>query len=150
MTTIPRGITKVQSTGNYRVRLKRGDRWFLAGYHEKLEDAVKALRTLEASLPAPVRRTPKHASWTAEQARQRAEVPGADMTGIYPSASGWTCKLTREQVTFYLGHYGTLKEAIQERDLKMADIAAGVAGPGYKTVKRRAKDPAAVECPALL
>ena len=149
MTTIPRGITKVQSTGNYRVRLKRGDRWHLGGYWQDLEDAVAALNKLEASLPVPVRRTPKHSSWKAEQARQRAEAPGADMTGIYPSASGWTCKITRDQTTYYIGHYGTLKEAIQQRDLKSADIAAGDSGPGYKTVKRR-KDPAAVECPALL
>ena len=135
MTTIPRGITRVPNTGHYRVRVKRGDKWFLSGYHAELKDAVAALDALLASLPPPTpNRVPTHPDWKAEQARQKAALPFADLSCIYPSPSGWTVKMTRDQTVCYGGHYATLSAAIKARDTKLDWT------PGQKR-GRRSKDP---------
>jgi hypothetical protein len=136
------------------VRVKRDGIWHLGGYWQDLADAEKSLEALLAALPPPARRTATHPSWAAEQARQRAALPKADLSGIYPTSSGWSVKVVRDQVTHYAGHYPTLKEAIRQRDEKLRDLPESVGrgrppGPAAPKSKRVRQDPAHT-CDALL
>ena len=120
---LPQGVTFNSTTGRYRVRVKRGPRWHLAGSHVTPEAAAAALTALLATLPPRSKKRPANRDWGAEQARQRAALPpGTDTSHIYADKCGWTCKFWENGSMNYVGHYPSLDKALAARDEALATL----------------------------
>lgn len=115
----PRGITQSNGTGPYRVRVKRGPVWHLAGSHATVPEAQDALAALLLRIgPQSPTRTPRVADWPREAKQQlREHCGGVRPRNVACGKSGWTVQLTRKgRRNIYARHFTDILSAIAARD----------------------------------